>query len=45
VIISVLRAHAGSAGQVAVLELEELHQAAPEEAVFADDPRLEPAVH
>lgn len=43
VIINVLRGHAGSAGQVAVLE--ELHQAAPEEPVFCDDPRLEPAVH
>ena len=43
-IISVLRGYAGSAGQVAVLELEELHQAAPEEPVFSDDPRLEAAV-
>jgi nitrogen regulatory protein PII len=45
VIINVLRGHAGSAGQVAVLELEELYQAAPEESVFFDDPRLERAVH
>jgi nitrogen regulatory protein PII len=44
-IINVLRGYAGSAGQVAVLELEELHQAAPEEPIFTDDPRLEPAVH
>jgi len=44
-IINVLRGYAGSAGQVAVLELEELHQGSSQEPVFFDDPRLEVAVH
>ena len=44
-IINVLRGYAGSAGQVAVLELEELHQESSQEPVFSDDPRLEAAVH
>ncbi len=44
-IINVLRGYAGSAGQVAVLELEELHQETSPEPVFSDDPRLETAVH
>ena len=43
-IINVLRGYAGSAGQVAVLELEELHQESSQEPVFSDDPRLEAAV-
>ena len=44
-IINVLRGYAGSAGQVAVLELEELHQVFSQEPVFADDPRREAAVY
>jgi len=44
-IIDVLRGYAGSAGQVAVLELEELYQVFSQEPVFSDDPRLEAAVH
>lgn len=44
-IIKVLRDHAGSAGQVAVLELEELYRVFSQEPVFSDDPRLEAAVH
>ncbi len=44
-IINVLRGYAGSAGQVAVLELEELHQASSQEpAFFLDDPRLADSV-
>ncbi len=44
-IINVLRGYAGSAGQVAVLELEELHQVFSQEPVFSDDPRREAAVY
>jgi len=44
-IVNVLRGYAGSAGQVAVLEIEELHQVFSQEPVFSDDPRLEAAVH
>jgi len=44
-VINVLRGYAGSAGRVAVLELEELHQEWSDEHVFSDDPRLEAAVH
>lgn len=44
-LIDVLRAHAGQYGQVAVLDLEELHQNKwAEEDVFCDDPRLDAAV-
>lgn len=45
VIINVLRGHAGSAGQVAVLELEEAASGSPGGTRLPDDPRLRPAVH
>jgi len=44
-VINVLRGHAGAYGQVAVLDLEELHQECSEEQVFSDDPRLDAVVH
>lgn len=43
-VIDVLRGYAGPYGQVAVLELEELHQEGSEEQEFSDDPRLDVAV-
>jgi len=46
-VVDVLRRHASRAGafagQVAVLELEELHQASSEDDVFSNDPRMETA--
>ncbi len=40
-IIDILHGHTGQYGQVAVLDLEELHQKEwAEEDVFSDDPRL-----
>jgi len=48
-VVNVLRGHAstrrGFGGTVAVLNLEELHQASPEEHMIPDDPRLDMAVH
>jgi len=42
-VITVLRRHAGATGQVAVLDVEELHQERSEEHVFSEDARLEAA--
>lgn len=43
-VIEILHGHAGQYGQVAVLDLEELHQEEwAEEDVFSDDPRLDAA--
>lgn len=39
-VIDVLRGHAGSTGQVIVLDLELLHREDSQEPVFHDDPRL-----
>ena len=44
-VIDVLRANAGCAGQIAVLDLEELHQESSAEVAFSDDRRLDAAVH
>lgn len=48
-VVNVLRGHAstrwGLGGRVAVLDLEEIHQDSPEERIFADDHRLDTAVH
>jgi len=44
-VINVLRANAGCAGQIAVLDLEEFHQESSAEEAFSDDPRLDAAVH
>lgn len=44
-VIDALRANAGCAGQIAVLDLEELHQESSAEEAFPDDPRLDTAVH
>ena len=44
-LIDVLHGHAGQDGQIAVLDLEELHQKGwAEEDVISDDPRLDAAV-
>ncbi|MCA1678574.1 MAG: P-II family nitrogen regulator [Actinobacteria bacterium] len=47
-VVNVLRGHAstrwGFGGRVAVLDLEELHQAS-EDHIIPDDPRLDMAVH
>ena len=44
-IINVLHGHVGQYGQIAVLDVEELHQQEwAEEDVFGDDPRLDTAV-
>jgi len=40
-IIDILREHAGRTGQVAVIDIEELHRPCSDEPAFAADPRLE----
>lgn len=48
-VVNVLRGHAstgwGFGGRVAVLDLEELHEASSEDHIFPDDPRLDMALH
>ena len=44
-VIDVLRTNAICAGQIAMLDLEELHQQSSAEVAFSDDPRLDAAVH
>ncbi len=48
-VVGVLREHAstrsGLGGRVAVVDLEELHEASPEDHIFSGDPRLATAVH
>jgi len=40
-IIDILREHAGRNGQVALIDIEELHRSCSGEPAFAADPRLE----